>query len=99
MVKRKDDKVRLYALATIYHDPGTRTWIKLTWIKLTWMSIRETGFASSHHSRLEVWFPPGLDLDEEQDLAANVLLFSGLLGKVTGTSIAPLRVNSLPQAS
>ena len=94
MVKRKDDKVRLYALATIYHDPGTRTWIKRTW-----MSIRETGFASSHHSWLEVWFPPGLDLDEEQDVAANVLLFSGLLGKVTGTSIAPLRVKSLPPAS
>jgi hypothetical protein len=63
------------------------------------MSIRETGFVSSYYSRLEVWFPPGLDLDEEQDVAANVLLFSGLLGKVIGISIAPLRVKSLYHAS
>jgi hypothetical protein len=34
----------------------------------------------------------GHDLDDEEDVAANVLLFSALLGKVSGTSIVPLRV-------
>ena len=34
----------------------------------------------------------GHDLADEEDVAANVLLFSGLLKKVTGTSIAPFRV-------
>ena len=95
VVKWRDVKSGFYALATIYQDPGTRN-LDLERMDLERMDLERTNLDINPGDciRGRVLVPSFHDLDGKEDVAANVLLLRVLLKRVTGTSIALLRVKT-----